>query len=109
MNEEKNDQDCQPDLIAPADLPRKALQFVYGAAALIESILAEIDGGRTPQEEGQEVIRRILSDVKEELTEFPTKRTGATACSQCIFNYNNCHLPYAQCMTNYSYCVQHCS
>ena len=98
-----------PKLIPAAELPQKALDFIYGSSVVIESIIHEVEEHSMPLAEAHKIIRHILSDMQSELKEFPKEGHPIESCRYCLPDYNNCHLGVQQCMTNYIHCAETCT
>lgn len=110
MSEETEQKYHLPELISPAELPEKALIFLYAAAHVAEEVLLEEESGLLTPTHAHQILRRIAHDIKHELKDFPTHREGtAELCKYCVADFNNCHLPPMECIANYSKCVHTCT
>ena len=105
-----SDESNLPQRIPASELPTKALDFIHDAALLIEDVVSEIESHVLTSEQGYSILRQITTDIRKQL--YEVKLGGPLpkeSCSQCIIDYNNCHLPPATCIANYSLCVRTCT
>lgn len=99
-----------PQRIPAAELPTKALDFIHDAAILIEDVVSEIESDDLTPQQGYRILRQITTDIRRQL--YGLRLGGPLpkeSCTQCVIDYNNCHLPPATCLKNYKNCVLNCT